>query len=89
MKNKGNMRKKPYFFKICIAIILIITCCCCIRQHINNSGIVTGVEERNTNLYSNKKFRVTVGQEFNTRFKASCYIYTDTLYQVGDTIKIR
>ena len=84
-----NEKVKKIFITVCIAIIFIITCCCCIRQHINDSGIVIGVEEINTNLYSNKKFRITVGQEFNTRFKANCYIYTDTLYQVGDTIKIR
>ena len=89
MKNKGNMRKKYGFFKIFIAIILIITCCCC-EQHVNDSGIVTCVKVRDSNFYTkDKKYRVTVSQEFNTRYKASCYVYTNKLYQVGDTIKIR
>jgi len=89
MKDKEKV--KEFFVTVCIAITLIIMCCCCFRQHVNDFGIVTSVEVKSSEFVygKNKKYRVTVGQEFNTRFKASCYIYTDTLYQVGDTIKIR
>ena len=91
MKNEGKTRKKRYFFKICIAIIFTITCCGCFRQHVNDFGIVTSVEKKDPEFpfARDKKYRITVGQEFNTRFKTKCYIYTNKLYQVGDTIIIR
>lgn len=86
---KQKEKAKEFFVTVCIAIILIITCCCC-EQHVNDSGIVTCVKVRDSNFYTkDKKYRVTVGQEFNTRYKARCYVYTNKLYQVGDTIKIK
>lgn len=89
MKQKEKV--KEFFVTVCIVITLIITCCCCFRQHVNDFGIVIGVEEKDTEFIfaKDKKYRITVGQEFNTRFKTKCYIYTNKLYQVGDTIKIR
>jgi len=64
---------------------------CNMHPHITDYGVIEQVE-----LYENRKistnyttkYRVRVSADFNANWVSHVYLYTNYLYQIGDTIQI-
>lgn len=70
--------------KLILLLSLAFTMCGCDGQYVNDLGIVIGVE-KNHGLYKEQgKYIVEVSQYFNDHY----FLYTNTLYTVGDTIQV-
>jgi uncharacterized protein YcfL len=76
---------------ILLLTLAFIMCGCNAHPHITDYGVVEQVE-----LYENKKistnyttkYRVRVSTDFNAQWKCTVYLYTNELYQIGDTVYV-
>ena len=76
---------------ILLLALAFVICGCNQHPHITDYGIVEQVEvHKNTKISTNytTKYRVRVSSDFNTNWKLYVYLYTNTLYTVGDTIQV-
>ena len=76
---------------ILLLALVFVICGCDMHPHITDYGVVEQVE-----LYEHKKistnyttkYRVRVSIDFNTNWKYPVHLYTNELYQIGDTIQV-
>ena len=75
--------------KLIVLIIFVLSLNSC-SQKITDEGVVTRVELVHTELTKGSyEYKLHVGNEFNGMWRiGDVIVYTNTLYQVGDTIKI-
>ena len=75
--------------KLLLLLALVFVMCGC-KQYITNYGVVEKVELQQMSFVNGyeSKYIVTVGENFNGIWKAKVVIYTNDLYQIGDTIQI-
>jgi uncharacterized protein YcfL len=76
---------------ILLLALAFVMCGCNTHPHITDYGVVEQVE-----LYKNRKastnyttkYRVRVSTDFNAHWIYCVYLYTNELYQIGDTIYV-
>lgn len=76
---------------ILLLAISFIMCGCNMHPHITDYGVVEQVElyeSRKISTNYTTKYRVRVNTDFNAHWKCCVYLYTNDLYQIGDTIQI-
>lgn len=64
---------------------------CDFPSNITDYGVVEGVELYETTKISTNyttKYRVRVSSDFNANWPSCVYLYTNTLYTLGDTIQV-
>ena len=68
-----------------LLLLCLLLLCSCTTPELYDSGIVSEVSNRPR--FSSTKYRVTASLNAGG-YKREVIIYTNTLYQVGDTVKI-
>lgn len=71
--------------------LVFVMCGCNVHPHITDYGVVEKIE-----LYENRKistnyttkYRVTISTDFNAYWKLKSYLYTNELYNIGDTVQV-
>ena len=76
---------------ILLLTLAFVLCGCNSHPHITDYGVVEKVELYETKKISTNyttKYRVTISRDFNANWKFPVYLYTNELYQIGDTIYV-
>lgn len=74
--------------KLILLLALIFVMCGCYNQYVTDCGIVECVEINNGLFSGQGTYIVTISKGFNAHWKCRAYLYTNELYQVGDTIYV-
>ena len=74
--------------KLIVLALAFVMCGC--KQYVRDYGIVEKVELEKSLFIDGytSEYKVTVGTSFNGVWKARVVIYTNDLYQIGDTLRI-
>jgi hypothetical protein len=72
-------------------ILAIVVCGCNTHPHITDYGVVEQIElYENIKVSTNytTKYRVRISKDFNAHWISTVYLYTNDLYQIGDTVYV-
>ena len=89
-KNNMNMVEYKYCGKrksVAILLLLALMICGSCTQSVTEFGVVEGVETYN-GPFEGYTYLITISDDFNAHWRRKVCIYTNKLYQIGDTIQI-
>jgi hypothetical protein len=73
--------------KLILFLVLAFVMCGC-NQYVTDTGIVVGVSVNSGPYKGQGKYIVEINRHFNAHYERNVFLYTDTLYTVGDTIQV-